>query len=156
MMDEKKIPVFFRMYFTIRFNRPVDRERDYISPGGYELVMNGKTCHFDMLDSYMFVDEENPCLLYVEQRNPDYAEFECLKEMTFEDLSKPEKIEEFYIYTDTEGEGSEDDFLTPVEITELCFDAWDDNKVHEFDWQELMPYREDDWAEMPEQKEETK
>ena len=32
-------PLTFRLYQTIRFNRPIDREKDHISPGGYELVM---------------------------------------------------------------------------------------------------------------------
>lgn len=38
---ERKIipPITFRLYQNIRFNHPVDKEKDYISPGGYELEM---------------------------------------------------------------------------------------------------------------------
>lgn len=58
-------PLTFRLYQTIRFNRPIDREKDHILPGRYELVIKDKdgtekSIQFDFDDSEGGVDEKRP------------------------------------------------------------------------------------------------
>lgn len=107
----------FRMLATIEFNRAIDKEKDYISPGGYEMAMKGETITFDFENYAGNIDNENPCLFHYEQRNPDYDTFEDLNLVTEEMLNSVEAIKEFFVYT---GESEESD-LKVVAIKELSF-----------------------------------
>ena len=123
----------FRMYQTIRFNRPIDEDKDYISAGGYEIVVqdndgNDKTIQFDFYDFEGSIDEENPCVLNVMQKDPDYETFPDLVILTREMLENIIQVNEWYIGLDYDDEGEE---LIPEEITDVCF---------------VFPY--DDWEEI--------
>lgn len=107
----------FRMCATLEFNRPIDSEQDYISPGGYEMTMLGRDICFDFEEYYGSINKENPCLLEACMKNPDFDCFEDLALVTVEMLENVENILEFYIYT---GEDDESD-LEFVGIKELYF-----------------------------------
>lgn len=113
----------FRMYQTIRFNRPIDEDKDYISAGGYEIVVqdndgNDKTIQFDFYDFEGSIDEENPCVFNVMQKDPDYETFPDLDILTKEMLENIIQVNEWYIGLDYDDEGEE---LIPEEITDVCF-----------------------------------
>lgn len=38
-----KKPTTFRMYFTVRMNRPIDKNKDFISPDFFEMTMGGES-----------------------------------------------------------------------------------------------------------------
>ncbi len=116
---EEEVGFTFRMYSAIRFNRPISLKKDYLFPGGYEMVMNGKTVPFDFDEYEGWVDETDRSVLHCVQRNPDYDTFPGLENVSEDDLSHVEKIEEFYVYT---GEPGESD-IEPVEILELGFEV---------------------------------
>lgn len=109
----------FRMYSKIKFNRPINRDTDCVSPGGYEFVMNGKTVAFDFEDFEGSISKDDPTVLEVMQKNPDYDTFPDLNSVTVEDLENVEKIEEFYVYTGEDDEPGSD--LAPVSLLELWF-----------------------------------
>lgn len=88
--------VLYRMYAKIKFNRPL-RKTEFISPGGYEFVMNGKTVTFDFLDYMRIVDDNEPSIISCELKIPDdgYAD---TKSITLEDLKNINSINDFYIH----------------------------------------------------------
>lgn len=92
------------MEFTLTMDRQIEKDKHYISPGGYE--MNGKK--FDFMDYEGTVIGDNK--IFCRLRQPD----EDMEEITEDDI-KPFK--EFYVYT---GEG-DDEEINPVAISGLTF-----------------------------------
>lgn len=86
-----------KLYATIRFKRPIVIDGrdgdDYLSFGGYEMVINGRKIPFDFITYYGNVDEEDNAIIYVEQVELD------------EDVTPPDTIE--YLRN------------TPINITEI-------------------------------------
>lgn len=107
----------FRMYAKVKMSRPVDKEKDYISPGGYWMDFGGKDIQFDFCESATTIDDKDASILHIELKNPDYEEFEELKLLDVKDLEQVKSIPEFFIYT---GEKCETD-LRPIELLELGF-----------------------------------
>ena len=102
------------------------------------MVMNGKTVTFDFEDYEGMIDTEDPRFLHVMQKNPDYAVFHDLENITEEDLKNVEGITEFYIYT---GE-LDDPEIIPVEVTALTFRIFPrDGDVVDVDVTSCIPYR---------------
>ena len=110
------------MYADIKFNRPINTEKDYISPGGYEIKTNGKTVQFDFEDYEGSVSKEDARVLSSMQKNPDFNSFDDLKSLTEDDLRNISEIVDFYVYT---GEDDESD-LEPVEIINVSFSVLSD------------------------------
>lgn len=136
-MDIKKVGFTFRMYAKILFNRPLDKNKDYVSPGGYEMRMNGKTVAFDFCDYEGGIDPNNPSVVEFMQKNPDYDTFEDLNALTEEDLGRLEGIEEFYVYTGEDGESD----LEPVMLLELGFRVIPMvGEIYDIDCAEVIPY----------------
>lgn len=109
--------ISFRMYADVKMNRPVDRNKDYISPGGYEMIMNGKTIKFDFLEYVISIDEKDQSIIHIEHRKPDSEEFEDLDKVVVDDLYNVTSITDFFIYT---GEPGESD-LKPIELLDVHF-----------------------------------
>lgn len=114
---EKKEFLTFRMYADILFNRPID-QKDYISPGGYTMTMDGKKVEFDFDDFEGSIDKYNPCILHSMQKNPSYSEFDDLKNLTKRMMVKTENINEFFVYTGEAGESN----LEAVAVKRLYFE----------------------------------
>ena len=108
----------FRLYATVRFNRPIVPLDDYISPGGYEMLMNGIVRQFDFMEFEGAVDEEDRTMLHYMQKFPDYTAFPDMGYIHAEDLGNISEIYEFYIDTDTNS-GCEP--LIPVELAYARF-----------------------------------
>lgn len=119
----------FRMETRIKFNRPINKDTDYISIGSYEMKMAGKIISFDFENYEGYIDSDDPCILNTLQKNPDYEDFPDLDEVTEEMLSNVEEIIEFNIYT---GESGEND-IVPVSIEKIVFilpyDNWKETYV---------------------------
>lgn len=113
----QKYPLTFRLYATIKMNRAVDKENDYISPGGYEFVMNGKNVQFDFEESQTMIDKEDPSIIHIMQRDPDYDCFKELLSLTKEDLKNVTEIPEFFVFTGKMGETD----LAPVSLLDCSF-----------------------------------
>lgn len=129
----------FRMCANILFNRAVDPDKgDYVSPGGYEFVMNGKTVTFDFCEYEGGRKPNHPNILEFVQKNPDYSTFEDLENVTEEDLKHVEEIKEFYIYL---GEDGESVGLEPVRIIGLWFEVFPFiGKSYTIECKNVIPY----------------
>lgn len=88
-----------RMYISLLMDRPIDKEKHYISPGGYEFNFNGKNIPFDFCTSAGSVCK-NPRMIEFELSDLDLDSFpEAKKLLTKSNLKNVRKIEEFYVYT---------------------------------------------------------
>lgn len=120
----------FRMYGDIKFNRAINPDKDYISPGGYEFTMGNKTFNFDFEEYIGNIDAKNPMVLHIECKNPDYDTFgEALKQLKKDDLQHITAIPEFFVFTGEEGETD----LKPEKLLNLTFvlpyENWENIKV---------------------------
>lgn len=118
-------PLTFRLYQSIKFNRPVNKLTDYVSPGGYELKMiddNGeeKTVQFDFEEYEGGISEEDPCVVECMQKNPDYNSFEELNIITEHMLRNITEVIDWFIYTGEPGECEEP--LIPVAVTDVVIE----------------------------------
>lgn len=135
---EKSVPpITFRLYQSIRFNRPVDKDRDYISPGGYEVTMQcedgtEKSVQFDFEESQGGVSGKDPCVVEMMQKNPDLEAFEDLLTVTEYMLRHITSVEEWYIYTG-EPDEQEGGPLIPVEIINPEIELISDYNAKGFD-----------------------
>lgn len=110
-------PVTFRMYAGIRFNRKIDKDKDFISTGGYEFTMDGRTIQFDFEEYCGCIDKEHGDILEIDCENPDYDTFSDLRFVTEKALRNVSEVNEFTVYT---GEPGESD-LKPVELVYCSF-----------------------------------
>ena len=123
-----------KMYATISFDRDIDEDKHYISPGGYEMTfvdkhgLNPKTVSFDFFAYYANVDRKYPNVLHCEMEELDidtFPEAKFLKHFN----GMVSKINEFYIYT---GEPDEPE-INPVELLEIRLINDDGNYIHFYD-----------------------
>lgn len=109
--------ILHAMSFTMKMDRAIDKDKHYISPGGYEC--NGKC--FDFNESAGYIDEEKPDHVRFELRDYD----DSLGEEDKETLVTPRDIkkgfEEFYVYTGEENAPE----INPVEVTDFEFEFYD-------------------------------
>ena len=110
------------MEMQIKFNRNVNLSKDYVVPGGYEFVMNGKTYHFDFKYMERSVCPSEPNICVFNFKDIDYSEFAEAKNLTVEDLENISEIKDLYVYLGEEGETDLDveefqsiTFFTPYE-----------------------------------------
>lgn len=104
-----------QMQFDLKFDRPIDRNKHYISPGGYTL--NNKTFDFNRFTGTIIDDNILQCV--VNDFDEDYAIENGIKEVVPEDVTK--NFSEFYIFT---GE-YDDPEINALSVDNLYF--WFDN-----------------------------
>lgn len=104
-----------KMSFDVKFDRPINKDRHYISPGGYNL--NGKSFDFCMFEGVIVDPDTLRC--YISDFDIEYAEDNGVDAVVPADIMG--KFSEFYIYT---GE-YDDEPINPVKIDNLqfCFDG---------------------------------
>lgn len=104
-----------RMVMDIKFDRPINPDRHYISPGGYIIKCKDKSYSFDFMDFEGNVDKDDPTILHAEVYHLDR---DCSNDMSKFNSKKIENIEEFTIYT---GE-YDDSEIFPLEILSLTIE----------------------------------
>lgn len=104
-----------QMVMDIKFDRPIDTDKHYISPGGYVFVSEGKVYQFDFMDYEGSVNKDDPTILHAEVYTLDRNYSDDLSKFNSDGL---EKIEDFYIYT---GEG-DDPEINPVKVLSLSIE----------------------------------
>lgn len=103
----------FSMDIRVRFNRPVDRDNDHISVGGFGMVMNGKKIDFDFENSCGNIAEDDITCVDFHLFSPDVDSFPVLKTIAADDLKNVSEIYECFVYVGEEGESD-------------IYDAWID------------------------------
>lgn len=106
-----------KMEIQIKFNRNVDKKKDYISAGGFEMIMNGKPIQFDFMTSYGKVSKTEADVCAFELEEPDNKSFPDFALITPDDIRKVSDIIECFVYT---GEDEEHD-LVVKEIIKISF-----------------------------------
>lgn len=84
------------MTMDLKFDRPIVKEKHYISPGGYAFRSGGKTYHFDFLCFEGRIDPEDPTILHAEVHHLDKDYSYDMSDFNAENL---QEIEEFFVYT---------------------------------------------------------
>lgn len=125
-----------RLYQSLKFNKPVTKDKVNISPGGYELVFRNtggkeKSVRFDFEDYEGYIDDKDPTLVHCMQKNPDYCTYPGMKKITKPMLSNIVSIEEWYIDLETVDPNEEEYRL--VEITEANFVVIGEKSDKQFD-----------------------
>lgn len=88
----------FSMYATLKFNRSLNRDTDYISPGSYEIISNNTAYRFDFETYYGNIDTEDDTLLHIECKHPDSFCFDDIANITKDVLAGVKQFNEFYLY----------------------------------------------------------
>lgn len=107
------------MELQVKFNRNIDLDKDYITPGGYEMVMNGRTVEFDFCNSYSAVHMDDSTIGIFHLENMDVFSFPELKKIRLKDLKNVTSINECYVYTGEDGESD----LEVVSVEKITFFA---------------------------------
>lgn len=103
------------MYARIKFDRNIDPEKHYITPGGYEVVLeDGALVQFDFMDYEANIDPDDRTVLHCYMRNLDTVSFPGADKLLKGDCVI-KKFEDFYIYT---GEDDEEE-INPVELIDV-------------------------------------
>ena len=112
----------FSMDIRVRFDRPVDRDNDHISVGGFGMVMNGKRINFDFENSYGNIADE--CVDF-HLFSPDVDSFPAIKSITVDDLKNINEIYECFVYTGEEGESD----LYKTWVDRISFEVDEEDEI---------------------------
>ena len=74
------------MELQVKFNRPVDLEKDYIVPGGYSMIMDGKEVEFDFCQCSSGISNEDSSVVIFSVTGMDYDSFPALRKLRIKDL----------------------------------------------------------------------
>ena len=96
--------MIIEMELQVKFNRPVDLEKDYIVPGGYSMIMDGKEVEFDFCYSSSGISNEDSSVVIFSVTGMDYDSFPDLKKLGLKDLKNISSIRECFVYTGEPGE----------------------------------------------------
>ena len=87
-----------RAYHSLQFDRPVDTKKHYLSPGGYEVEVNGDTYQFDFLETSGNVDNTDPTIVHFLLKELDTDTFPESEEFRAH-IHEITKLCECYCYT---------------------------------------------------------
>ena len=92
------------MELQVKFNRPVDLEKDYIVPGGYSMIMDGKEVEFDFCQCSSGISNEDSSVVIFSVTGMDYDSFPALRKLRIKDIKNISSIGECFVYTGEPGE----------------------------------------------------
>ena len=92
------------MELQVKFNRPVDLEKDYIVPGGYSMIMDGKEVEFDFCQCSSGISNDDSSVVIFSVTGMDYDSFPTLRKLRIKDLKNISSIGECFVYTGEPGE----------------------------------------------------
>ena len=105
------------MELQVKFSRPVDFNKDYVVPGGYEMVMNGKPVQFDFNHNNYGISRFDSSVVIFSLSGADLECFPEFEKVTIDDLQHISKIIECFVYL---GEPGESD-LEVVSVEKITF-----------------------------------
>lgn len=115
ILDEKgKESSTMEMYLQLQMDRPIDKDRHYISPGGFEVVAGGKHYQFDFQDSSGVIDAKRNDVIGFTLTNPDYDSFPDMKELESH-INEITELVECFVYT---GEHNDAE-INPIKILDI-------------------------------------
>ena len=109
------------MSYDITFDKELEKSTDWISPGGFEIKINGENIGFDFENYYAYIDKTNPKILHVEHFSLDVDCFPDAVKINPQNLLEG-AFTEFYIESDREN-------ISPISISNLEFEFEEDSKT---------------------------
>ena len=93
-----------RQNLKLRFDSEINKDRDFISPGGYEVKLDdGESVQYDYEDYYGNVDDDDKTILHVECRGFDIESFPESGIIAMADVADHiSEIVECFIYSATD------------------------------------------------------
>lgn len=92
-----------RANITLKMDRVIDPHRHYISPGGYEVIADGKSYQFDFMESCGSVSCDDKTIIAFCLSGEDKGAFPEIQELR-ERMNRINKLTECYIYTGEQDE----------------------------------------------------
>lgn len=94
-----------RQNLILLFDRAIDKDIDFISPGGYEVKLDeGESIQFDFVDYYANIDDDDKSILHVECSGIDIESFPEAGIIAMSDVAEHiVEIVEFFVYSAMEG-----------------------------------------------------
>ena len=84
---------------TLKMDRPIDKNKHYISPGGYEVTLkDSSTIAFDFCDSEGYIDELDPSIITFDLHADDYDAFSDMTTL-LDRYREIKSLSECYIHT---------------------------------------------------------
>lgn len=88
-----------RAYLSVKFDRPVDEDKHFISPGGYEVkTSSGMTIGFDFGETIGNIRKDDPTIVDFELRYEDKESFSDMEKL-LHSLPEVTQLTECYIFT---------------------------------------------------------
>lgn len=109
--------MIIEMELQVKFNREVDFNKDYVVPGGYEMIMNGKNVQFDFNHNNYGISRFDSTVVIFSLNGADLECFPEFEKVTINDLQNISEIIECFVYL---GEPGESD-LEVVSIEKIAF-----------------------------------
>ncbi len=115
-----------RALLRFRTNRPVDFDKDFVSPGGFTVTLgSGETRQFDFLEVSAGVEPTDPCVYEADLRDIDttYADGDAL---SISDIKDVRRVDEIFVGISDEKWGSQPhDDLVIEEMVSFDFEGYD-------------------------------
>lgn len=113
--------MLYSMSYDLLFNRVVNNDTDYISPGGFEVLLStGEKVPFDFLKSSGNISGKHVTFY---QRYLDTASFPDAVMLNLETIHQIEQFTEFFVYL---GEENESPDLHPIKVSNLELELIDE------------------------------
>lgn len=111
------------LYTTIKMDRPIDKDKHIISPGGYALLFENETepIRFDYTESDCQIDDSDPAIIHYNLSSLDDSYTDKEKLTTWLKTKKIKEMTEFFVYT---GETTDPE-LNPISVLSVRFDLND-------------------------------
>lgn len=111
-------------FIDLLMDRPIDKEKHIITPGGYEVVAGGKNYQFDFTRIYGNVDKDNDHIIHFQLEDEDIESFPDIKELK-NHLNEITELVECFVYT---GEANEPE-IKPAKILSFVIIEKEANKL---------------------------
>lgn len=115
------------MTASIKFNKPINKDKIFISPGSYEFVAGNKHVRFDFEDFSGTISKDDPTILEIYHKNPDFDSFPEAENINPDIMKNVTAIEEFYINLCPNKDNIDAD-LKPVNLIDCSLYDTDDNE----------------------------
>lgn len=115
------------MTASVKFNKPINKDKIFISPGSYEFIAGDKRMRFDFEDFSGTISKDDPTIVEIYHRHPDFGSFPEAESIDPDAMKNVTAIEEFYINLCPNGSDIDTD-LRPVGLTDCSLYDTDDNE----------------------------
>ena len=108
-----------KAYIDIKFDREIDKDVHYISPGGYEVNEGDKTYAFDFNEFEGVIDKNDATILHCYLRDEDIDSYPDIEELK-KHFAEITELTECFVYTGEDG----DPEIVPTRVEAFAIESW--------------------------------